>query len=44
MSDKDTDKIEILESPVKFLENENSLLKSMLKQQATFGQKITEKV
>ena len=34
-------KIEILECRVQNLENENSLLKSMLKQQANFGNKIT---
>ena len=34
-------KIEILEKKIQFLENENSILKSMLKQQATFGHKIT---
>ena len=39
MSDKS--KIEFLESRVQILENENSLLKSMLKQQVTFGNKIT---
>jgi len=33
--------IEILEKKIQFLENENSLLKSMLKQQITFGHKIT---
>ena len=37
----DQSKIEILEKRLQFLENENSLLKSMLKQQATFGHKIT---
>ena len=37
----DQSKIEILEKKIQFLENENSLLKSMLKQQATFGHKIT---
>ena len=33
--------MEFLKSRVQFLENENSLLKSMLKQQATFGNKMT---
>ena len=37
----DQSKIEILEKKIQFLENENSLLKSMLKQQVTFGHKIT---
>ena len=37
----DQSKIEILEKRIQFLENENSLLKSMLKQQITFGHKIT---
>ena len=39
MSDKS--KIEILEKKIQFLQNENSLLKSMLKQQVTFGYEIT---
>ena len=34
-------KIEILEKKIQILENENSILKSMLKQQVTFGHKIT---
>ena len=37
----DQSKIENLEKRIQFLENENSLLKSMLKQQITFGHKIT---
>ena len=37
----DQSKIEILEKKIHILENENSLLKSMLKQQVTFGHKIT---
>ena len=37
----DQRKIEILEKKIQVLENENSLLKSMLKQQVTFGHKIT---
>ena len=39
--DKNSEEIGFLKSRVQFLENENSLLKSMLKQQATFGNKIT---
>ena len=37
----DQNKIEILEKKIRVLENENSLLKSMLKQQVTFGHKMT---
>jgi len=37
----DQSKIEILEKKIQILENENSILKSMLKQQVTFGHKIT---
>ena len=37
----DQSKIEILEKKIQFLENENSILKSMLKRQVTFGHKIT---
>ena len=37
----DQSKIENLEKRIQVLENENSLLKSMLKQQATFGNKMT---
>ena len=36
-----SEEIGFLKSRVQFLENENSLLKSMLKQQATFGNKMT---
>ena len=36
------EKIERLESRITELENENLILKSMLKQQAVFGNKITE--
>ena len=39
--DKITEEIIFLKSRVQFLENENWLLKSMLKQQATFGNKMT---
>ena len=39
--DKNSEEIRFLKSRVQFLENENSLLKSMLKQQATFGNKMT---
>ena len=37
----DQSKIDILEKKIQFLENENSILKSMLKQHVTFGHKIT---
>ena len=37
----DQSKIEILEKKIHFLEKENSVLKSMLKQQVTFGYEIT---
>ena len=36
------EKIEQLETRITELENENLFLKSMLKQQAVFGNKITE--
>ena len=39
--DKISEEMDSLKSRVQFLENENFLLKSMLKQQATFGNKMT---